>query len=301
MNTRPAARAAALTLALAALTACGLFQPPPPPGPTPVDFWTYQPFTKDATARAKLFAFQGRNPLRQLYLESGDLLDSDPDGLAAFIAEAHAHGIKVMLMAGDSTWVHPDRQHIALEVAAKAVAFTQALERAGQPAPTGIQFDIEPHALPEWGDDAETLMAQYATLLERLRTATRGQIRLAHALPFWYDGLVVERGGKPRILSEFAQDQSDLVVLMDYRDRLDLAIAAAQNEVDYARRTGKKVVIGAESQCFADLSLNVITYCEEGREVLDTNLRYINQAFSGTGALDGVAVFSLEHYQAMKD
>lgn len=261
------------------------------------DYWTYQHLVSDTAKRDALYALGN---VRQVYLEAEAPLLDTPDQLTAFIAEADQKGIKVVLLFGDNVWIYPEKQAIPLELARRSVAYIEGLKAAGKPAPVGVQFDIEPHALPEWSTNPDPLNTQYLQLLKALNGILSGKVRFTAAMPFWYDDKTATLDGQTRPFNQWVQDFTDQTMLMDYRDRVDWAIDAAQNEVGYAQQTGKKIVIGLEANCYTQPELQPITFCEEGKAALESALGQISSHFAGFSAMDGVAVFTLEAYQKLK-
>jgi hypothetical protein len=71
------------------------------------------------------------------------------------------------------------------------------------------------------------------------------------AIPFWFDGIEeVEWNGKRQKLSEHVQDIYDYVAIMDYRNFAagsDGIISHALDELEYAGRMNRKVMIGVET------------------------------------------------------
>jgi hypothetical protein len=97
------------------------------------------------------------------------------------------------------------------------------------------------------------LLREFVELSDALMGAKRasGQtLPMGPAIPFWLDGLVVEYKGRSRPVSQHVQDQYDYVALMDYRDRAlggDGIVSHAMDELAYAEKTGKQVLIGVET------------------------------------------------------
>ena len=100
-----------------------------------------------------------------------------------------------------------------------------------------------------------------------------------------------------RPVSEHAIDTYDYVALMDYRDRAegrDSILSHAAEEIAYANRVGKKVVIGLE---VSSNDINKVTFHEEGPKVFEREVRKVEQALRAEPSFAG---FAIHHYRAYR-
>lgn len=121
------------------------------------------------------------------------------------------------------------------------------------------------------------------------------------AIPFWLDGIEdVTWNGQRKRLNEHVQDIYDYVAIMDYRNFAvgrDGIIAHAMDELDYADKTGRKVVIGVET---LRTEPDKVTFFGKGRAVLERELRLAEGEFSSHRSFAGFAVHHLGSYRTLR-
>ena len=127
-------------------------------------------------------------------------------------------------------------------------------------------------------------------LLKRQMNET---LQMGPAMAFWLDGIDVEHAGRSKPASEHLQDIYDHVVLMDYRDHAegpDGILSHASHELDYARKIGKRVMLGVETSPsdIRKLSFNHMTPSQMTHE-----LDLVSQELSDHPAFAG---FVVHHY-----
>lgn len=190
-------------------------------------------------------AFGGRN-----------LIVSQPQLYRRLVRRLHASGLRAYALLG-SGYLHTER-YVLPKHRAEALAMLQRVldyNRAAAPEERfdGINVDIEPHILAEWSTRKMDLLREFVDLsdaLMRTKRASGQDLPLGPAIPFWLDGLAVEYKGMSKPVSQHVQDQYDYVALMDYRDRAlggDGIVSHAMDELTYAEKIGKPVLIGVET------------------------------------------------------
>ncbi|MBI5441568.1 MAG: hypothetical protein HY900_10215 [Deltaproteobacteria bacterium] len=103
----------------------------------------------------------------------------------ALLLAAKNRGVKLALLLGENKWVVADR---------RAGLYARLKELEGLQAETEAPFqtlhlDVEPHALPEWGDHAAALTESYLSMIEDVRTRLSGfarTLRLEVSVPSWF-------------------------------------------------------------------------------------------------------------------
>ncbi|HUR41657.1 MAG TPA: hypothetical protein VM240_10885 [Verrucomicrobiae bacterium] len=232
-----------------------------------------------------------------------NLVATHPQLYRGFIRRMHRHGLRVHALLG-SYYLHTER-YVLPEHRAEALAMLQrVLDYNAAAAPherfDGVSLDIEPHLLGEWSEHRDALLLNFIDLSQALASLKRvsGQaLELGAAIPFWFDGIVVEWNGAARPASEHLIDLYDYVVLMDYRNRAegrDGMIAHAARELDYAKRHGRKVVIGVE---ITPNDIPKVTFDGASEEDLERELRRVEKAYRRNPAFAG---FALHHYRTYR-
>ena len=266
-------------------------------GSLPVDLWVWQSaVATDAAQSNALFTFAKANNVKTVYLESEKLINTDQTSLGTFIKNAKSNCVDVVLLYGAADWAFTRNHDYAVSLAQKSVAF------ANQAAvsPVGIQYDVEPYNLEEYKADINSGANQYLDMLEKIKSATNGsKLYFAKTMPLGFEYQPVTRNGITMSLSHATIDRVDHIALMDYRDTASRIISDASDELTYAAMKGKKVVIGVETSCTTG-EVETITFCEEGKSYMFTELQKVKDAYSSNGAYVGLAVHDYEAFKILK-
>jgi hypothetical protein len=115
-------------------------------------------------------------------------------------------------------------------------AYNAGVEPAARLA--GLQFDVEPYLLPEYGAGKIDWDARYLAMARTLRHAA-GSLRLELVVPFWWDS----RGA----LLDGLAPLVDTLTVMDYRTDPAQVTAFAIPFLDWAARHRKQVRIALEA------------------------------------------------------
>ena len=182
----------------------------------------------------------------------------EPAALAAFIRAAGKRGIRVLSVDGDPHMVLPDHQAALARMVHAYAAYNAGVEPAARLA--GLQFDVEPYLLPEYGAGKVDWDARYLAMARTLRAAAGG-LRLELVVPFWWDG-------KAALLDALAPLVDSLAV-MDYRTDPSQVTGFAVPFLDWAARHHKQVRIALEA----------------GEIAAETQRRYVRAGAGETGQL----------------
>jgi len=164
----------------------------------------------------------------------------------------------------------------------------------------GINLDIEPHVLDQWAEQKLQLLGQFLDLgkaLMELKHASGQALAVGPAIPFWLDGIVLDWQGRTKPVSEQLIDLYDYVALMDYRDHAegpDGIVSLGADEVEYANRRHKKVVIGVD---FTPGEIQKTSFDHLVEADLERELELTERAFHGSPAFAG---FALHHFEAYR-
>ena len=286
------------------------------------DLWAYADFPNSEEATKLLFSFDQTHTVRRLYFESGSYLAETGEGqlnlqraspLIRFILAAKGQGIEVVPTFGNHTWAYqdpknPEKQnhHLAVKKARLVGLLLGQLE-AG--TVKRVQFDVEPHVLPEWkagGASRDALVTQYLDLLEKLQGALGPDLQLDAVTAYWYNNYGFTWRGETRLLSQWIIDQADSTTMMNYRKGTSLLYSGARDELEYAAASGKQVVVGVNVKCSSDPEYQVTTYCVQGVKtqniqgfdaaVSDLHTQVQNNPLASKG-WGGSAIFSYEWYR----
>lgn len=206
-------------------------------------------------------AFLRAKGIRTLYLyadayQGRHLLAREPQRYAHLIQRLHAQGMQVYALLG-SWHLHTER-YVLPEFRPQALQMLQQVLDYNAKATDdakfdGVNLDIEPHILDQWDTRRIELLEQFVDLSHAfmaLKRRSNQSLKIGPAIPFWLDGIPLRWGGVTKPTSEHVQDIYDYVALMDYRDRADGPdgiLSHAKDEMAYARKIGKTVLIGIET------------------------------------------------------
>jgi hypothetical protein len=160
----------------------------------------------------------------------------EPARLAAFIRAAGSRGIRVLSVDGDPHMVLPEHQPALARMVRAYAAYNASMEPAARLA--GLQFDVEPYLLAEYGAGKADWDARYLAMAHTLRDAA-GSLRLELVVPFWWDGKTALLDGLAPLV--------DALAVMDYRTDPGQVTAFAVPFLDWAARHGKQVRIALEA------------------------------------------------------
>lgn len=263
------------------------------------------------------------NAITTLYLgveryRGEDIVTQNPALVREFVSWAHNRGYKVFaLIEADSGIAQMgayERYHAnAVRAMEKIINYNiSSKENEGF---DGVNVDVEPYTLPDFGPATPSLQLQYLDMLDKMiqrRNAAESRLVFGPAIAKWFDTaahcLQITWKGQTKPLSEHVQDICDYVSIMDYRDSAGVRgvsgagiIPQAENEINYANKIGKanSVVLGVETLDIANSGdPESITFREEGRAYMEEQLKLVYDAFKDDPSFGGVAV---HHYDSIRE
>ena len=256
--------------------------------------------------------FLDRQHISTMYLYADEyhgrnILMNDPEKYRKLIANAHARGFKVFALLGSAylrteEYILPEKRQAAVRMFGSVLDFnrdtTDASERFD-----GVNIDIEPYLLDDWSSARERRGRQYLDLsaeFMRMKAAVGSSLLVGPAMPFWFDGIEdVEWKGQRRKLNEFVQDIYDYVAIMDYRnvaEGSDGIVSHAQDELDYADRMNKKVMIGVET---LQTTPAKVTFFGKGAQYFEAQLALAEAAMTQHRSFGGFVVHHLKSYRVL--
>ena len=216
-----------------------------------------------------------------------------------FIAQAHSRGIRVQALIDG---VVPDTAADGLPMTHLGHILDFNAARSPGAGFDGVHMDLEPWQLPDWEVNRAARVREYLALVQLVADTTHAQhpaLPVAFDIPFWFDTIPnVEWNGVVKTLHEHAQDITDAVTIMDFRDEAfgpDGILAHAATELGYAGSIGKPVSIGVEAS--EGLGLDKLSFVEEGRVALDEQLQAVAEIVGGEDAFAG---FAVQHFGSLR-
>lgn len=240
-------------------------------------------------------------------------LTEHPEYYRSFIAWAHTRGYHVHALLGSSFYVAPfyaySRYHTkAVELMENVINYN--ISSAANEQFDGVNIDIEPHGLADWVPAKPAIQLNYLDMLDKMmqREAASGSgLYTGPAIPRSFDLNTEDKSinwhGSTKWLAYHVQDITDYVSIMDYRDVAagpSGIIDHAAGEINYANGIGKKVAIGVETDWIAPTGdPEKISFSEEGRLWMETELGLVYSAYNSSPSFLGVAVHHYDSYRVL--
>ncbi|MGG6310297.1 hypothetical protein [Paenibacillus macerans] len=264
--------------------------------------WDFYEAASDSNKITQLLQFLNEQDVNLLFIGTRKTLPDQPTTYEELIRRAHEDGIRVFALAGRANWALEGHHREALTELREVLAFN-----AARPASKfdGIQYDIEPHTLPEYVSQRGSVSYQYIQVLKRIANeiaASGDHLEFNAAIPCWYatgeNAVIVETGGERKPLSYFVLDIVDTVSIMAYRDTGERQIRASLAEADYAASLGKKIYVGAETNPPNGYTIPYeITYYNKGKDYMNQQLSTVIQYYADHSGFGGIAI---HNYPAFK-
>jgi len=279
----------------------------------PRAIWAWEPdsyiMLLDEVHLAQTIAFLKQQGISTIYLYADsylgrNLLRDSPEKYHRAIAAFHEAGFRVYALLGSAylrtqEYVLPEKREAAMAMFQRVLAYNAGAEPVSRF--DGINLDIEPYLMKAWKNDRATVELQYLELSRAFMKAKHESglsLLVGPAMPFWFDsGAAITWRGAEKPLHEHVQDVYDYVTIMDYRDKAggkDGMIRHVANEMTYAQRIEKPVVIGVETHA---TSPEKVTFQEETEEELEHALEKVTRAYRKRDAFSGFAIHHLASYR----
>jgi len=282
--------------------------------PRAIWIWEEDAFSmldKDETRR-EVETFLDRQHISTMYLYADEfygrnILVKEPEKYRKLIARAHARGLKVFALLGSGylstqEYILPEKRLAAVRMFRSVLDFNRDAPDASSRF-DGVNIDIEPYLLDDWSSARPLRGRQYLELsaeFMRMKAAAGSSLLVGPAMPFWFDGIEdVEWNGQRRKLNECVQDIYDYVAIMDYRnvaEGSDGIVSHAQDELDYADRVNKKVMIGLET---LQTTPAKVTFFGKGGTYFEAQLALAESAMTQHRSFGGFVVHHLQSYRVL--
>ncbi|GAE34267.1 hypothetical protein [Halalkalibacter akibai] len=260
-----------------------------------ISTWLWNPYEiVDNSIEVLLFLEQ--NGVTDLYLQ----VDRDIAirHYQTFIAQASQRKINVHALDGAPSWATKQgkRQYDPVISWLRNYQAQSTSEQRFK----GIHLDVEPYLVQEWNSNRQKTIEYYQQALISFQTLAK-ELKLVYSndIPFWFDEISFNNKpyGKGN-LSEWLINQSDFITIMAYRNMADGPngiIELVKNEINYALKQHKKVVIGVETM--KSLEGSHISFADKGQSYMEKELLKVEVAYQSTVSFSG---FAYHHYASWK-
>lgn len=217
---------------------------PPPAGRQPSAAWVWEVAQWRDTPEELLERAAARSIDRlHVALDIGDEGVRHSSRLSRFVALASARGIAVDAVEGDPEMVRPAGARHAI-VRARAIA---AYQRGAPPYArlAGVQYDIEPYLLPEFGSDRSAMLSAWSRVLVDLSDTLSMPIDVV--VPFWLIDLPEGVQAMDRLAPRLRQ-----VTVMCYRTDPEQVVMISEPSLAWAAARDVPVRIALEMGAVED-------------------------------------------------
>lgn len=204
-----------------------------------------------------------------LYLQWPDLSTQSKSALVQLVQRLHQEGFRVHALDGDPHFALKAQHDKLYQIVQSILDFNH--DAASDARFDGLQLDVEAYLLPEfYGLHAEQIKRDFIHVIaEVYRRVEPEKLDFGVAVPLWLDQADeftaqlprLEFEGQEALLSEHLQQHSDYIAVMDYRTQIWGAagiLAGIEQELSYATRHQKRVVIGLETMALPDEQLYLL-------------------------------------------
>ncbi|SDF80948.1 hypothetical protein SAMN04488542_117104 [Fontibacillus panacisegetis] len=259
--------------------------------------WDFYEAASDSNQITQLLKFSTDQDINLLFIGTRKTLSDQPATYEELITRAHEKGIRVFALVGRANWALERYHRDALEELRQVLSFNESYPSSKF---DGIQYDIEPHTLPEFKTKRGSVSYQYIQVLKKIANkiaSSDDHLEFNAAIPFWFatgeNAFIVNTGGMKKPLSYFVLDIVDTATIMAYRDTAEKQIRSSLAEINYAAKKGKKIYIGAETSPPNGNSIpSEITYYNKGLNYMNKQLKTVENYFSNHDGFSGIAIHS---------
>ncbi|GGH49442.1 hypothetical protein GCM10008014_13930 [Paenibacillus silvae] len=253
--------------------------------------WEASQVTDDGGDHILAFAKQQR--INWLYVRLD--LDQPYSSYRSFVKRAKAQGIEVHAMGGHPIWGKKEnrpRIKRLIDYVKNYNAEVEPDERF-----VGIHLDIEPYTLPEWAENRDTLLTEWASNIAYFQEETKkdSSLETSADLAVWLDTFPLP--GNDVTVTEFMIDTLDHVSLMAFRNTAEGSngiAAVVSQEMEIADRLGKSLLVSVEMK--QNHEGEHISFYDHGAKEMENQLDKLPELLSGYKAYKGNLVHAYDYW-----
>ncbi|WP_246943910.1 amidase [Bacillus pinisoli] len=215
----------------------------------------------------------------------------------SFIEKSSVKGIKVYALDGAPAWVAPKG---STEQNKLFTWLTNYQKRSTSSQKfSGVHLDVEPYLYTSWTTNRATTIKRYQDLLIKAqKSSTQLSLPLEADLPFWFDEITYKNTYGKGTLAEWVISKTSGVTIMAYRDSAKSVIEIVRNEVAFAQKHKKSVVVGVETGFSSEG--NYVSFFEEGEAFMNQELLTIKNHYGSSSGFRGIAIHHVGSWMEMK-
>lgn len=216
-----------------------------------------------------------------------------------FIAKASSMGIRVHACLGERNW-YSMNEYYSIQSRLDQINDYQHISEA-ESRLTGVHFDIEPHTLPEWGEDQVYVVEEWKKVVSKYSSDVRALgLELTVSVPFSLK-TALDVNGVP--MSKFMIENHDKVVIMAYRDKADGSDSILAHTEDFLAQAAimkvpDVIVIAVETKDTSEG--DKLTFAQEGVLAMNKALRLVDWEASNYRSYNGHAVHAVNYWMNLQ-
>ncbi|MDN7245398.1 amidase [Planococcus shenhongbingii] len=255
--------------------------------------WLWNPWDLISDETGTLAFLESKN-VNKVYVQ----IDRDiPKAVyQSFIEKASAQGMAIYALDGAPSWV-AKKGFTNQDQLMAWIKNYQAGASAAQKF-SGIHLDVEPYLYSGWSTNQRATILAYQDLMKKANaSATSLALPLEADLPFWFDEISYKNIHGSGILAEWMIANTSSVTLMAYRDAAPLIIDVVKNEVNFAAKYGKTIVVGVETAPTDEG--DTISFYEEGEMYMNGQLAEVQANYANVPGYGGIAIHYVDSWKTM--
>ncbi|MBD3921951.1 hypothetical protein H8B09_24530 [Paenibacillus sp. PR3] len=218
-----------------------------------------------------------------------------------FIGLAHASGIQVHALDGAPQWVDAGGEALQdaflnwLTAYQSTAMVTEKFD--------GIHLDVEPYELGNYESEQNQILTAYQSMMVLFenQSAQLGLI-LGIDIPFWFYGVTYDNQYGKGNMAEWLCQHVKNIAIMAYRDTAegtDGIINIAAKEMKLFQTYGVRGTIAVETGRLSQAN-DFVTFYEEGKAYMDSQLQTVHQQYQSHPAYAGIAIHYYDSWIQMK-
>ncbi|WP_409252377.1 amidase [Bacillus sp. SCS-153A] len=214
-----------------------------------------------------------------------------------FIEKAYVKGLQIYALDGAPGWVAP-KGYIKQDQLMDWLTHYQEISSSHQKF-SGVHLDVEPYLYSDWSNKQAATVKSYQALLLRAKNSThKMNLPFEVDIPFWFDEIRYTNIYGKGFLAEWIIRSTEGVTIMAYRDRAELITELVKNEVNWAGKYSKSLVIGVETDQTSEG--DNISFFEEGEDYMNQQLDQVKSRYEGSAGFGGIAVHHVGSWMKIK-
>ncbi|MFC0525129.1 hypothetical protein ACFFGV_16230 [Pontibacillus salicampi] len=244
----------------------------------------------------RLLKKSSNNDISLIYLEINS--ERSASFYKDFVASAHEKGIEVHAYNGKPEWALKDQKQSVLDFSEWVMNYNNSVSEQQQM--DGIHLKIQPHYLPEWYEDSESVIKQWQENVTAFQQNVKDtSLETSATIPFWLDTIQTP-GQSNQSFNTWMIEKFDHTTILAYRDTLEGGngiVSLIEDELEIASNLNKKMIVGVTLQKGNE---NHVTFHEEGFHDMMMHLNVMDKHMKDIPSYIGHAIENYQHWTQLE-